>query len=90
MELIITNESNLKDLIGNAIQEKLIEFSHWLETKKNDEDKTLTRKQAAQYLGVSLSTLDTWAKNGIIKSHGIGGKVFYKMSDINSSMKTIN
>lgn len=37
--------------------------------------KILTKKQAAQYLGISERTIDSYRERGIIPSHVIGGKL---------------
>jgi len=54
---------------------------------KNDTVKLLTRKEAAQYLGLSVRTLETWARQAdynelpIIKMGTIKG-IRYKISDL--------
>jgi len=54
---------------------------------KNDTVKLLTRKEAAQYLGLSVRTLETWARQAdynelpIIKMGTTKG-IRYKISDL--------
>ena len=42
----------------------------------------LTRKEAAEFLKVYLSTLWNWSKKGLLSSYGIGNRVYYKLSEI--------
>lgn len=48
-----------------------------------------TRKETAKLLGVSLPTLNQKTKEGKIKAHRFGGKVFYKPEDIEKALKII-
>ena len=41
------------------------------------------RKEAATRLGVSLTTIDSWTKNGILHSVRKGGRVYFKESELN-------
>ena len=59
------SKSELKDLISHAVAEQLSK-SHQAPTPAK-ETAILTRKQAAKMLGVALSTLHEWTKNGIIQ-----------------------
>jgi excisionase family DNA binding protein len=51
--------------------------------------KYLTRKEVAERFNISLVTLNTWSKAGIIKSYTIGGRVLYKESEIEESLKEV-
>ena len=42
----------------------------------------LTRKQAAQLLGQSLTTIDQWTLKGKLRKHRIAGAVRFKRSEI--------
>ena len=50
----------------------------------------LTREETAEYLKISLSTLWHWSKKGILPSYGIGKRVYYKRSEVESSLIRIN
>ncbi|HCD9236637.1 TPA: helix-turn-helix domain-containing protein [Elizabethkingia anophelis] len=89
-EVIITNTKKITEMVKEVVREQLIEFSKWFESKIIDEDRILTRNDTADYLGISLSTLSRWTKEGKISSKGIGDRVYYKMSDIKKSLITIN
>jgi excisionase family DNA binding protein len=50
----------------------------------------IPRIELAKLLNVTLGTLYNWTKSGKIKSYGIGGKVFYKLDEIESSLIRLN
>jgi excisionase family DNA binding protein len=51
----------------------------------NQTDKLLTRKEAAQFLGLAESTLSNWActKRVVIPTIRLGRSVRYRLSDLN-------
>lgn len=53
---------------------------------KNILDRRFTTAKGLQkiFIGLGRSTVDDWAKNGIIHRHKIGGTVFYDLSEIES------
>ena len=88
--LIVVNPDTLMGMMAEMIDEKLQEFLKLFNSKQNNDEKTFTRKQTAEYLGISLSTLYNWTRDNKIKSHYIGDKVYYKMSEIEKALKPIN
>lgn len=46
----------------------------------------LSRKKAAELLDVNLSTLHNWNKKGILKPLQLGGRVYYRLEDINNAL----
>lgn len=55
-----------------------------MKTSKNKE--LMTRKEAANMLSVSLTTLRSWTVQRIIKSYKLGGRIYYKRNEILESM----
>jgi predicted DNA-binding transcriptional regulator AlpA len=49
----------------------------------------LTRQKVTEMLSVDLSTLYHWAQNGTLVPIKIGGKVRYRMSDINKKLTVV-
>ncbi len=52
-----------------------------------------TRRQAAEYLGISLPTLHQHTLSGTIKGNRIGRRILYRWADLDAAMnaiKTIN
>ncbi|MFV8226894.1 helix-turn-helix domain-containing protein [Christiangramia aquimixticola] len=42
----------------------------------------ITRKEASELLGVSLVTIHTWGKEGIITKYKIGNRIRFRRSDL--------
>ena len=53
------------------------------DSRKKGDDQLISRKGAKKMLNVDYSTLWTWAKSGYLIPIKVGGKVFYKRSDVN-------
>lgn len=55
-----------------------------LSFNKNIEDKRYTTAKGLQqiFIGLGRSTIDDWARNGIITRRKIGGSVFYDLDEI--------
>lgn len=81
-----TPRSELKQLIAEVFKEELSTF---LDKKKEPDTRLISRKQVSEMLGISLPTLHTWTKDGVIQAVRIGGAVKYRMSDIESAMTDI-
>jgi excisionase family DNA binding protein len=67
----------------------LVEKSLESRTSELVTSELLTRKEAADLLGVSLPTLNDWTKNGIVQGYRIASRVRYKKSELESSLKII-
>jgi excisionase family DNA binding protein len=46
----------------------------------------ITRKEASEILGVSLVTLNSWTKQGIIIGYRVGTRVRYKKNEIQDAI----
>ena len=53
-------------------------------------DTLLSKKEAAELLGISLNTLDTYTKNKTIPCYGIGSKIVFKRNEVIGSLICIN
>ena len=52
----------------------------------NFTEQYLTREEVSELLKISLSTINNWKKKGILHPYQIGGRVYFKASEIESSM----
>lgn len=44
----------------------------------------MTRQETAKFFKVSLTTLWQWNKKGVLNAYGVGNRVYYKRSEIES------
>ena len=49
----------------------------------------LTRAEVADLLKCDLSTIHNWTKKGKLKPHGIGNRIYYKLTDIEEALVPI-
>jgi excisionase family DNA binding protein len=49
--------------------------------------KLLTRREVAQMLQISLVTVNDWANKGVLKAHKLGRRVYFKPSEVETSLK---
>lgn len=73
----------------SGLMTKIEERFKTLENKLNPQTILLTRKETAKKLGVDPSTIFNWSKKGILKPHQLGGRIYYKLSDIENSLTEI-
>jgi excisionase family DNA binding protein len=52
-------------------------------------EKWISRKEAAQFLGVSLPTLGELVKKNVLPAYRMGSKIVFKKSEITSSLKPV-
>lgn len=72
--------NDLKEVIKELYQEERERTEQAI--KANRERPTLTRKETAKMLGVSLQTLWEWSKSGYLTPVKIGTKVMYRPTDV--------
>ena len=81
-----SSKSELKGIIAEALKEELSSFF----SKESKSDSRLrTRKEVAEMLSISLPTLNTWTKEGIIKTSRINNSVRYNMEDIEQALQNV-
>jgi excisionase family DNA binding protein len=78
VEIIRTElQSLFNDFIGKSVKEEKTENDY------------LTKKQACKLLNISETTIWRWVKEGKIIAHGIGGKRYFKRSELIESITSL-
>jgi len=85
-KLVIISRDDLKELITEAVTKAFDEVNKDTFTDRD----LMTRKQTAEFLNVSLVSLNIWSKKGIIQPYAIEGRVFFKKSEVESALKQKN
>ena len=70
----------LADAVADKLMLKIENYLKELSKKQNDE--ILTRQEVADYLRISLVTIHSWNKHGILNPIRMGNRIFYKKQDI--------
>lgn len=76
-----TFETTKDQLVARVVSE----LKHEL-TQATFTEQFLTREEVSELLKISLSTIHNWTKSEILQPYQIGGRVYFKASDIESSM----
>jgi excisionase family DNA binding protein len=87
MELTLINTQELRALISGLFDEKIIPLLQ--KPQEKEEDKLLTSLEAAEFLGVSLSTIHNRKRDGKIPFYRNGGKIAFKKSELLASCKKV-
>ena len=88
LQLIQVTPDELRDLIIEGIKLQLKELKEHFEPKVPNE--YLSRSDLSKMLKVDLSTIHNWSKKGKLKSYGIGGRIYYKRSEVENAIIKIN
>lgn len=68
-------------MIESALDSRLDKLSN-----KPNGNELLTRNEVCEIFKIDLSTLHHWRKKGRIKASGIGGRVYFKRSDVEAAL----
>ena len=79
--LVSIPKDELKTLIIDSVNACLKFHLPKLEDKE-ELPELLTRQQVADYLSISLTTVDTLARDGLLKKHYIAGRPRFKRKEV--------
>lgn len=78
------------DQLASAIAEKLSLNIPVKQVKDEKEEEVfLTRKETAIKLNISLPTLNTYTKKGILIGYRVGARVLYRSSEVENALTEI-
>lgn len=77
----VIGKDDLEDIINNIVDARMKRFFD-NKKKEAEADQLIKPKEAAEQLGVNLSTLWRWHHEGYLKKVYVGDKPRYKQSDI--------
>ncbi len=94
MEKIILTQvplSELEERLAIVFEEKLSSYIQKQVLPQTDaENEYLTRKEVSKKLRISLPTLNSLTKEGVITGYRIGTRVLYKWDEVESVLKVIS
>lgn len=91
MENIILHSTPLKDfqaIIGDIVEAKLKQFKQEQPTPQGSGE-YITRREVCNRLKISLATLHSYTKDGTLNGYRIGGRVLYRLAEVEQSIKAI-
>lgn len=88
LQLENTNANDFENKIINRVELLIDGLAKKMQV--NTPDTLLTRQETAELLSVSLVTIWSWQKKGIIPCYKIGNKVRFKKSEILLALQQMN
>ncbi len=85
VQLITLSTDDLENIIKKSVSEVLQESGR-PQRQTAEQPEYYTRKQTADKLHISLTTLDTYTRLGILNAVKVGHRVLYRSVDINESL----
>ena len=79
-------EEELKELIIKCVFEAIRLAPPIVIEEEKTAKSILTRKEVSEILGISLPTLDSYKKQGLIKAFQLGNKVRFRISDVQQAL----
>lgn len=89
-----TSFENMPQVVAQCYEELTIVKKFLLEIKENFEPKSpteyLTRTQVKEMFKCDISTVHNWTVAGKLKAYGLGNRVYYKRSEVESALTPLN
>lgn len=83
IQFINLNPDELANLISDNVKVQIQNLARDLSEINNQQQKEiLSRKEVSKMFEISLVTLHDWIKNGILTPYKIGGRTFFKHSEL--------
>ena len=88
IQFISTSPDALVNLIDETVRRQLEELKKNFQPKEPTE--YLTRQAVSKMFSIDLSTVHNWTKKGKLIPYGLGGRIYYKRSEIESALIEIS
>lgn len=79
--------NDFRTVLGEVVEQKLKLFKPEPPQQTNGE--YITRRDVCKLLKISLATLFNYTKDGTLKGYRIGGRVLYKLVEVQNSIQVI-
>jgi excisionase family DNA binding protein len=79
----------LRELVGEITRAVCTELNANAAAPAPQAEELISRKEAAQMLGITLPTLRLYTKRGLLKGYRIGARVRYKRSEVLASVQAM-
>ena len=90
--LVQLSTNDLFQLIKEAVKEELNKITNVIQLnpkEKENESELLTRKQTAELLNVSETTLFLWNRDKVLEHKKLNNRVYYIKSEVLNKLKTV-
>ncbi|NCA75051.1 MAG: DNA-binding protein [Alphaproteobacteria bacterium] len=80
----------LRSMIGDVLREEFQKFKSTNPSPQQTTSEYLSRKEVCKLLKISMATLHYYTKDGILQGYRIGGRVLYKLSEVETAVEEID
>lgn len=90
--LVQLSVGDLQQLIKEAVKEELQKITNVIQLnpkEKNNEPELLTRKQTAELLKVSETTLFLWNRDKVLEHKKLNNRVYYLRSNVMNKLNSV-
>lgn len=84
--LILAKADDLREFANTLIRRSERNLEKSLQ-QKDDDERPMTEKEAEKFLHKTRKTLRMWRYAGVIKAHRIGGRIYYKKSELIAALR---
>jgi len=84
---VILNIADFEAVIYQSVRKAISEIEN-ARTPTDERDQLLTRKEAAEYLKITLPTLRKHTIAGVVRCHEIGSRILYKRKELESALRS--
>ena len=88
IKFIQVTPEQLQDTITETLKAQLDELKKNFQPKEPTE--YLTRQEVSKMFSIDLSTVHNWTKKGKLIPYCLGGRIYYKRSEIETALIKIN
>ena len=89
-DLVVIPYQELEERLGALIEQKLKEANDIPPSKADDSKGYATRKEVAKKLRISLPTLNSLTKEGILTGYRLGNRLLYKSDEVEQAIEQIS
>ena len=91
IQMIQVTPNELANLISESVKSQIQELVN-ASTKERPKDQNdlLSRKETAVFFKVSLVSIHSWMKDGIIKPYKVGNRTYFKKSELITVVESSN
>lgn len=90
--LVQLSTNDFLQLVKEAVKEELNKITNVIQLnpkEKENESELLTRKQTAELLNVSETTLFLWNRDKVLEHKKLNNRVYYIKSEVLNKLKTV-
>ena len=91
IQMIQVTPNELVNLISESVKTQIQELINATNKEQpKDVNDLLSRKETAEFFKVSLVSIHSWMKDGIIKPYKVGNRTYFKKSELINVVESSN